>query len=95
MYGVWIVLLDALPRFPRVATPEILAHVVPRGDNVEAMSCPVCDRLDRDEQLLSEAIEERRETLRYALSEDEREEIAIEEAALAALLQRIIERRAA
>jgi hypothetical protein len=52
--------------------------------------CP----LDRDEQLVEAAIEERRESLRAALDPELREEIAVEEEELAALLQRIIERRA-
>jgi hypothetical protein len=59
------------------------------------MSCPTCNQLDRDEQLVREAVEERRETLRYTLSEEEREAIREEEQMLAHLLDRIIERRAA
>jgi hypothetical protein len=59
------------------------------------MSCPTCQRLDRDEALLRDAVEERREGLRYALTEQEREAIESEERLLAHLLDRIIERRAA
>jgi hypothetical protein len=43
------------------------------------MTCLACSRLDRDEALISEAIEECRETLRFALSEEEREAILEEE----------------
>jgi len=59
------------------------------------MSCPTCARLDRDERLLSEAVEEIRETRRFALSEEERKAIEREEAMLAHLLDRILEHRAA
>jgi hypothetical protein len=59
------------------------------------MACPTCTRFDRDEQLVREAVEERRETLRYTLSEEEREAILEEEQLLAHLLDRIIEKRAA
>jgi hypothetical protein len=59
------------------------------------MSCPTCTRFDRDEQLVRNAVEERRETLRYVLNKEEREAIEREERLLAHLLDRIIERRAA
>jgi hypothetical protein len=62
---------------------------------IQGMSCPTCTQLDRDEVLISEAIEERREALRAALDPELRDEVAIEEAELAALLQKILERRAA
>jgi len=59
------------------------------------MSCPTCQRLDRDEALLRDAVEERRECLRAALGEIEREAIESEASELAALLELIIERRVA
>jgi len=59
------------------------------------MSCPTCERIDRDERLLSEAVEEIRDSLRYALTPNEREAIEREEQLLALLLDRIIEKRAA
>ncbi|HWQ01998.1 MAG TPA: hypothetical protein VN449_07760 [Gaiellaceae bacterium] len=59
------------------------------------MPCPPCTRLDRDEQLVSEAVEEIRETRRYALTPEEREAVEEEERMLAHLLARIVERRAA
>ena len=59
------------------------------------MACPTCTRLDRDEALLRDAVEERVEVLRWALPEDVRSEVEEEERLLAALLARIEERRAA
>jgi hypothetical protein len=58
------------------------------------VACPTCTRLDRDERLLQEAVEERVEVLRYALPEDVRAAVEDEERMLAALLARIEERRA-
>jgi hypothetical protein len=58
------------------------------------MACPTCTRLSRDEALIESAIAERRETLRAVLGEIEREKIEREASELAALLERIIERRA-
>lgn len=59
------------------------------------MACPACTRLDRDEALLRDAVQERTEALRFALPEDVRAEVEAEERLLAALLARIEERRAA
>jgi hypothetical protein len=59
------------------------------------MTCPTCERIARDERLLSEAVEDCREGLRYALTPKEREAVEAEERMLAALLDRILERRAA
>jgi hypothetical protein len=59
------------------------------------MSCPTCARLDRDEELLRLAVEEREEALRYALTPEERAAVEAEERMLAVLLERIVERRAA
>src|SRR5262245_15765425 len=70
-----------------------LQNVASLGDNVSTMSCPSCTRLDKDEQLVEAALLERRESLRAALDPELREEIEVEEEELAALLQRIIERR--
>jgi hypothetical protein len=55
------------------------------------MACPTCTRLDRDEALLRDAVDERVEVLRFALPEDVREAVLEEER----LLSRIEERRAA
>jgi hypothetical protein len=77
------------------ASPKIPAHVVSDGDNVGVMSCPMCAQYDRDERLLSEAMDECAETRRYVLSEEEREAVEQEERLLADLLARILERRAA
>jgi hypothetical protein len=57
------------------------------------MACPACRQLDRDERLVREAVEERREGLRYALTDDDRRAVEVEEEELTALLQRMIERR--
>lgn len=59
------------------------------------MACPTCTRLDRDEALLRDAVQEREELLRFGLPEDVRSEVEEEERMLAALLARIEERRAA
>jgi hypothetical protein len=59
------------------------------------MACPTCTQLHRDERLLSEAVEDCREGLRYALDEEERAAIEAEERLLATLLARIEEQRAA
>jgi hypothetical protein len=58
------------------------------------MSCPGCDRLDGDDRLISEAIEKRRETPRYTLTDDDRRAVEVAEEERSSLLQRIIERRA-
>jgi len=58
-------------------------------------ACPTCDRIARDERLLTEAVEEIRETRRYVLSPEEREAVEAEERMVAHLLDRIIEHRAA
>jgi hypothetical protein len=68
--------------------------VVRVGDDL-LMACPICTQLDRDERLLEEAVEEIRETRRYALSEEKRAAVEAEELMLAELLARIVERRAA
>ena len=86
-------------------------HVVPRSngahggthgslvvrwdDNDGVMACSACAQLDRDERLLEEAVEDCRDSLRLALTPEEREAVEAEEALLAQLLARIIERRAA
>jgi hypothetical protein len=67
--------------------------VVGLGDNVGVS--PICTRLERDEQLLRDAVQERVEALRFELPEDIRAEVEAEERLLAALLARIEERRAA
>lgn len=59
------------------------------------MPCPICTRMERDESLIRSAVEERTETLRFALPEDVRLEVEAEERLLALLLRRIEERRAA
>ena len=59
------------------------------------MAYPTCTRLDRDEELLRSAVEEREEALRYALPEDVRMAVLEEERLLATPLARIEERRAA
>jgi hypothetical protein len=59
------------------------------------MACPACTQLKRDERLIPSAIAERQESLRAALDPEFREEIAGEEEELAAIVQRIVERRAA
>jgi hypothetical protein len=59
------------------------------------MACPTCQRLDRDERLLSEAVEDCAATRRYVLTEEERIAIEEEERMLATLLARIWEKRAA
>jgi hypothetical protein len=59
------------------------------------MACPTCSRLDRDEALLRDAVDERVEVLRFELPEDVREAVLEEERLLATLLARIEERRAA
>jgi hypothetical protein len=56
------------------------------------MACPTCTRLDRDEALLRDAVQEREEVLRFALPEDVREAVLEEERLLATLLARIEER---
>jgi hypothetical protein len=58
------------------------------------MACPICTQLDRDEALLTEAVEGCRDTLRYSLTPEEREAVEEEERLLAHLLARIVERRA-
>ena len=55
------------------------------GDN-KKVSCPTCDRLDRDEELLRSAVEERIEALRGNLPEDLRAQVLEEERMLADLL---------
>ena len=50
------------------------------------MACETCTRLDRDEELLRLAVEERAEALRFGLSEDVRAAVEDEERLLAALL---------
>ena len=60
-----------------------------------AMPCPVCERIIRDEALVSEAVEDCRVNLRYALTPEEREAVLEEERLLATLLSPIEERRAA
>ena len=57
------------------------------------MPCPTCTRLDRDEALLRDAVQERAEALRFELPEDVRAAVEDEERMLAALLARIEERR--
>ena len=59
------------------------------------MACPTCERIARDDRLLTEAVEDCAETRRYALTEEEREAVEAEERLLADLLARIIERHAA
>ena len=59
------------------------------------MTCPLCTQLDRDERLLSEAVDDCRAARRYDLTPEEREAVEAEERMLADLLQRIIERKAA
>ncbi len=81
-------------RPPCPTWPKTAAHVVFAGDNT-AMPCPTCTRLDRDEALLRDAVDERVEVLRFELPEDVREAVLKEERLLATLLARIEERRAA
>ena len=64
-----------------------------RGDNT-AMPCPTCTRLDCDEALIRDAVQERAEALRFNLPEEIRAAVEDEERMLAALLARIEERRA-
>jgi hypothetical protein len=52
------------------------------GDNV-GVACPTCTRLERDEALLRDAVQEREETLRFDLPEDVRAEVEDEERLLA------------
>ena len=59
------------------------------------MACPTCSRLDRDEAVLRDAVQERAEALRLNLPEQIRSEVEEEERLLAALLARIEEERAA
>jgi hypothetical protein len=54
------------------------------------MPCPTCTRLERDEELLRSALEEREEALRFDLPEDVRGRSRTR-----SLLARIEERRAA
>ena len=56
---------------------------------------PDLSRLDRDEALLRDAVQERAEALRLNLPEQIRSEVEEEERLLAALLARIEEERAA
>jgi hypothetical protein len=72
---------------------SVLSDIACRSDN-ESVSCPTCTRLDRDEELLRSAVEERAEALRFDLPEDVRAAVEEEERLLAALLARIEERRA-
>jgi hypothetical protein len=58
------------------------------------VACPTCTRLNRDEAILRDAVQERTEALRFELPEDVRAEVEAEERLLAALLARIEERRA-
>jgi hypothetical protein len=58
------------------------------------MACPTCTRLERDEALLRDAVQEREEALRFDLPEELRAAVEEEERLLAALLARIEERRA-
>lgn len=55
---------------------------------------PHLPRLERDEALLRDAVQEREEALRFALPEDVRAAVEEEERLLATLLSRIEERRA-
>jgi hypothetical protein len=61
------------------------------------MACPTCTRLERDEALLRDAVQERAEALRFELPEELRAEVEEqeEERLLATLVARIEERRAA
>jgi hypothetical protein len=76
------------------AWQPLALFVVPCGDNV-GVSCPTCTRLDRDEALLRDAVQERAEALRFALPEDVRMAVEDEERLLATLLAKIEELRAA
>jgi hypothetical protein len=58
------------------------------------MACPTCTRLERDEALLRDAVQEREEALRFDLPVELRAAVEEEERLLAALLARIEERRA-
>jgi NMD protein affecting ribosome stability and mRNA decay len=63
---------------------------------IRAMACPTCTRLERDEALLRDAVQERAEALRFELPEELRAEVEEEEERLlATLVARIEERRAA
>jgi hypothetical protein len=60
------------------------------------MACPTCTRLERDEALLRDAVQERAEALCFELPEELRAEVEEEEERLlATLVARIEERRAA
>jgi hypothetical protein len=60
------------------------------------MACPTCTRLERDEALLRDAVQERAEALRVELPEELRAEVEEEEERLlATLVARIEQRRAA
>ena len=59
------------------------------------MPCPTCQRLARDERLVTEAVDACHESLRLDLSEEEREAVEIEASELAALLDAILAKRAA
>jgi hypothetical protein len=60
---------------------------------MRAMACPTCTRLDRDEALLRDAVQEPAEALRFHLPEDVRAAVEAEERLLAALLARIEEHK--
>jgi hypothetical protein len=60
------------------------------------MACPTCTRLERDEALLRDAVQERAEALRVELPEELRAEVEEEEERLLATqVARIEQRRAA
>jgi hypothetical protein len=60
------------------------------------MACPTCTRLERDEALLRDAVQERAEALRVELPEELLAEVEEEEERLlATLVARIEQRRAA